>query len=249
MPKSQTTALVNTLKIALKQAGLTYSDVALGIGMSEANVKRLFSTHSFSLERLESICDLIHFTITDLVQMLEESQQRVSQLSKQQEQALIEDQHLLLVAVCARNHWKLSDITNRYQLTEPECIKLLIKLDHLGVIELMPNNRIRLLVAEDFQWIPNGPIERYFEAEIQNEFLDARFNANNEYRQYLGGALSNASAEIIIRKLQLLTKEFTALQQADAHLTINDKQNIGMVVALRPWELSAFKNLKKSHSS
>ena len=40
----QTTSLVNTLKKVLKTHGFTYRDVATGLKLSEASVKRLFAS-------------------------------------------------------------------------------------------------------------------------------------------------------------------------------------------------------------
>ena len=58
---AQTAELVKTLKAALKSHGLTYAEVADRLDMSEANVKRLFVTKRFTLERLEDFCQLMHY--------------------------------------------------------------------------------------------------------------------------------------------------------------------------------------------
>lgn len=246
MAQAQTRALVDTLKQALKQAGMTYGDVARGLGMSEANIKRMFSTCSLSLDRLESICRLIDFQVTDLVLMMQAAEQRISSLTQAQEQALVDDRRLLLVALCARNHWTFEDITGNYRIEDTECIRLLAQLDKLRLIDLMPGNRIRLLVAEDFRWLPGGPIERFFEREIQAEFLASNFARADEYRQYLGGTITAASAALLKRRLQALAREFAELHRADASLPASERVNIGMVLALRPWESSAFSEIRRT---
>jgi hypothetical protein len=71
---------------------------------------------------------------------------------------LIADNKLLLVAVCAVIHWSLADITSTYRPTQAEGLKRLLLLDRMGVIALMPGDRIRLRVARDFDWRPGGPI-------------------------------------------------------------------------------------------
>ena len=48
---AQVPAVIATLKQALKEARLTYADVARGLGMSEANVKRMFASERFSALR------------------------------------------------------------------------------------------------------------------------------------------------------------------------------------------------------
>ena len=56
---SQVNELIDTLKRLLRERGLTYAVVAQQLGLSEATVKRGFSTRSFTLERVVAICDLI----------------------------------------------------------------------------------------------------------------------------------------------------------------------------------------------
>ena len=51
---AQTTALIETLKQALKSRRLTYAEVARRLEMSEANVKRMFASRRFTLDRLEA---------------------------------------------------------------------------------------------------------------------------------------------------------------------------------------------------
>ena len=78
---AQTREIITTLKKALKAAGKTYADVAVELGLSEASVKRLFAQQSFSLERLDRLCHMLDMEISDLVQLMNEQQQRLQQLT------------------------------------------------------------------------------------------------------------------------------------------------------------------------
>ena len=53
-----TEQLIDALKRVLKSRRLTYADLAAGVGLSEASVKRLFSQRTFTLERLEQALPL-----------------------------------------------------------------------------------------------------------------------------------------------------------------------------------------------
>ena len=77
---AQTRELIKSLKTALKAQGKTYADVAVELGLTEASVKRLFSQQSFSLSRLDQVCHMLDMEITDLVQLMNEQQQRLQQL-------------------------------------------------------------------------------------------------------------------------------------------------------------------------
>ena len=60
---NETSRLIDALKSALKGKGITYADLAKRIVMSEANVKRMFSKQTLSLQQLEQICTAIDFDI------------------------------------------------------------------------------------------------------------------------------------------------------------------------------------------
>jgi len=242
---AQSRALIDTLKRALKSHGLTYLQVARQLDLSEASVKRMFSRHSFTLARLEAICQLMDMEITDLLRLYEEGQRRISRLTLEQEKQLVADPKLLLAAVCVRDNFSFEDITRRFDISRAECFSQLVHLDRLGLIALLPNNRIKLLVAPDFRWLPDGPIERFFEKRVQSEFLSSRFGSEGELRLYLDGSLSPGSCELLQRKMKSLAREFTELHHEDMALPLNERRHFGLLLAIRPWEMSMFASLKR----
>ena len=171
---AQTAAIVSALKNALKEQGITYQQVAEALGLSEASVKRLFSERQFSLQRLDQICSLLGLEISDLVRRLDQAQ-RIDALTAEQEQELVGDDRLLLVAICALNRWSLAQILETYQLSEGEAVGRLARLDRMGLIELLPGNRIKPLISHDFRWQQHGPIQRFFEQQVQADFFQCHF--------------------------------------------------------------------------
>jgi len=238
---AQAPAVIATLKQALKAARLTYADVARGLDMSEANVKRMFASGRISLDRLEAICELIQMDLTELFQLVDASRQRITELLEEQERELVADVKLLLVAVSVRNHLSYEEIIRHYRITETECIHCLAKLDRLHIIDLLPRNRIKLRVDENFSWLPNGPIERFFEREVQNQFLKSGFNSAGSLRVFIPGLLSERSHEAFSRKLLALGKEFTELHRQDSDLPLDKRRSIGLLLAVREWEFAAFR--------
>lgn len=245
---AQSHAVITTLKQALKSNGLTYADVAAGLDMSEANVKRMFALERFTLERLEEVCRLMQMELSDLFQLYEASRQRITQLTEEQEKELVADAKLLLVAVCVRNNLGFDEIIANYQISETECIRYLAKLDRLKVIDLLPYNKFKLRIDENFHWLPNGPIERFYEREIQGEFLKAGFNQGGDRRLFLSGLLSERSQELVLSRLQGLAKEFTELHRQDRQLPLDKRNNVGLLIALREWEFSVFQPYSRKSS-
>lgn len=240
---AQSQSLIHSLKKALKAHGLVYRDVAEGLGLSEASVKRLFAEQNFSLQRLEQICQLLGMEISDLVKQMESQERHLSELSEAQEQELVADIRLLLVAYLAINGHKFEEITELYDLTETDTIRYLAKLDRIKIIELLPNNRIRLRISPKFSWRRNGPIQRFFTEHLQEDFLKSRFDNTEELFQFPSGMLSRASCELFRRRILQLIQEFHALIEQDRDLPLNERFVYSLLLAFRPWKPDAFEEL------
>ena len=236
----QTTALIDELKRTLKAHGLTYREVGQSLGLSEASVKRMFSRRRFTLDRLEQVLGLMQLGIGDLVERARSGRERISQLTPDQEEALVSDPRMLLMTFLVVNRWRVEDILKAYTLTEAEIQSLLIRLDRLNVIELLPFNRYRLLTARNFSWRPNGPVQQAFVKHIQGEFFDSRFNGKGERLRFLTGGLSDAGIEHFNDRLDQLMAEFDELVERDATLPFGERRTCSAVLAMRPIGYSMF---------
>ncbi len=242
---AQTTPLIETLKKMLKAHGKTYTDVAETLGLSEASVKRLFSEKSFSLKRLDQVCQMMKMEITDLVQLMNENNQQLEELSEEQEKEIAGDKLLLFVTLCVLNRWKYEEIISRYDISEPACIRILTRLDKLKIIELLPGNRVKLLVAPNFRWRASGPILGFFQKYVESEFFNSQFDAEDERLICINGMLSHSSNAVFQRKLERLVQEFNELSNDDAGLHIDDRHGNTVVLAIRRWEYGLFSALRR----
>lgn len=232
----QTQALVTTLKRCLKANGKTYADVAIALGLSQASVKRLLSANQLSLERLETICQMIGMDITDLVKQMETDASHIEHLTVTQEQEIANDLILLLITVCVLNRWTLEQIMSVYQLAETVCIQKLARLDKLGIIDLLPQNRIKLKVAANFNWIENGPIQQFFQQRIATEYFNTHFQRDDENLIVLNGMLSQSSNEAFQRRMKRLAREFEEMNQEDANLDFEKRHGSTVILAIRGWK-------------
>lgn len=224
---------------------MTYKSLSEQLQLSEASIKRCFSQQSFTLERLEQVCEALGLTLSDVFIQVAQAQPRVSQLSEAQERELLEDPRLLLAAVCVRDGWQFSEIIDYYDISETEAVRLMVKLDRLKLIEFLPGNRYRLLIAQDFRWIPGGPLERFMEQEVMVKFMAPKKNEPWAFRFYLRGRYSASSVEIIQRRLNQLTREAAELNEEDARLPISERTHMGLLMAMRPWEPSLFEAMRR----
>lgn len=243
---NEITSLIITLKKLLKKQGITYRDLAKALGLSEASVKRMFSAKRFTLERLSQLCAILGFTLSELTQEAASNRQRISTLTIEQESLLVSDTKLLLTAVCTLNHWKLSEIIEAYEMTEAQCLQRLLILDRLQMIELLPENRIRLIIARDFEWLKEGPISDFFRTHGQSDFLNNTFVANDSM-MFIHGMLTEASFDELQAELQKLRTKFGELHDQSLSTSLSSKKSASMLIGVRRnWEPSAFSKLRRN---
>lgn len=232
----QTGQLLDALRKTLKSHGLTYRDVAEGLGISEASVKRIFSEQSFTLKRLEEVCRLVDTNIYELARRTEmRAESPPRELGPSQEQALADDPVLLTYFYLLLTGWTPTRIARRFDLDRSRNAEYLDKLHAIKLIVRLPRNRVRLLTGRRIDWRKNGPVRRLYEARVKTEFLNSRFTAPDEIMRLESGELSRASVSILRRKIESLSAEFEDHAEADVGLPIDQKRAFAVLIAFRPW--------------
>src|SRR6185369_8716568 len=125
------------LKAHLKARGMTYADVARALELSEATVKRIFALKNCSIERLDSLCELVQVDLAELARGMPRQSRLVNRLTQAQEEELMSDPALLLVAVCALHQMRAEQMGETYKLSDAQCLELLLRLEALRVAELV----------------------------------------------------------------------------------------------------------------
>jgi len=245
---TEVTQAIRTVKRHLKAQGLTYRDVAVALKLSEASVKRTFADESFTVERLSKVAHMLGFTLAELLQESASEIPQLRVLTGDQEEKLVSDEKLLLVAVCALNRWTAAEIIAEYHLSRAECLRFLLVLDRMGIIELLPGDRIRPRVARDFDWLPDGPIRRYFSERALGDFLGSRFNEANEALEFAQGLLTDPALAQLRVELRKLRSRMAALHEESASAPLEQRRGIGLMLAMRRWEPESFKRLRRTAS-
>src|SRR5512143_1912149 len=105
-------ALVDALKRILKGRGITYANVAGGLGLSEASVKRMFSRRDFTLQRLEDVCRIAGLDFGELAHEAGVEAAGMTHLTVEQEREIVSDPTLMLIALCAVGNWTFRQIAD-----------------------------------------------------------------------------------------------------------------------------------------
>ncbi len=238
-------SLFESLKLHFKAHGLTYADVARGLGISETTVKRIFSTRECSMARFATMCDLVQVDVAELARMAPRESRLLSELSWQQEADLVADEKLFLTAVCALNQMRLDDIVETFCIERSECIALLLRLERLGILELHPGDRIRIGIARTFAWIPNGPIMRHV-ASLAADYFAYPFAAPGESMRIINVRVSPAASVALVARLEQIAREYSDQHAADAVLPLESRPVISLCLAARHWEPALFRRWLRS---
>jgi DNA-binding Xre family transcriptional regulator len=242
---STTASLIAVLKDELKNAGYTYAKLAPRLGMAESSVKRMFAKADMPLSRIDEICTVLKIDFAELARRVADAKPLLAELTLAQEQAVVSDRKLLLVAICVLSQWTLDQITSQYRLTEAEGIKYLTQLDRLGIIELRPLNRYRLKLAKTFRWRPHGPVMSFFREQALHDYFSGGFDREDEALVLVHGSISKGLAPAFVERLQRVAQDFAQQHLADQKLGEQHKEGYTLLLAMRSWEFAPFVQLRR----
>lgn len=246
---SSTRDLVTALKAELKAAGITYADLAVHLGMAESSIKRMFAQADMPLSRIDEVLRVLHLDFAELARRVVDSQPLRRELTQAQEEAVVADRKLLLVAICCLSQWTFEQIVGTYAITEAECVQRLTQLDRLGIIELRPLNRYRLLVAKTLRWRPQGPVMAYFREHVVEDFFDGDFGGEGELLMLVHGQIGRSLSAAFNERLARVAQDFAQQHLADQKLPAEHKRPYTLVIGMRSWLFSVFRDLRRDGGS
>lgn len=242
---STTQDLIAALKQELKAAQLTYADLARELGMAESSVKRMLANGDMPLTRIDAICRVLKMDFADLARKVADAQPLLSELTEAQENAVVADKKLLLVAICVLSHWTMEQICEAYRIDEPECIRHLVQLDRIGIIELRPLNRYRLKLAKTFRWRPHGPVMDFFRENVLLDYYGGRFDREDETLQLVHGTIGRSMGPMFVERIQRVAQDFAKQHLADQKLPEDMREGYTLLLSMRRWEFAAFTALRR----
>jgi len=220
--------------------------LAKRISLSEPSVKRILSRGSLSLPRLERICEVTGISLEELVRPVPSGQSETgSTLTAAQETALAADPQLLACFYLLTNGHSPRDVAAELGGDEKQLRRWLVKLDNLQLVELRARLGARLRVHAPISWREDGPIRRTYEQQVREEFMRSSFLAQDEVLQFRSAEMSDASRQVLQRKLAKLASEFNELAELDRHLPSRERRSVALMMACRPWVFSMFDGLRK----
>jgi DNA-binding Xre family transcriptional regulator len=234
----ETRQLIEALKRYLRMYGITYLALGRRINLSEASVKRIFSAGTLTLRRLEQICRSLNLRVADLVRMMERQESATTTPTLEQEQALAADPTLLSYFYLLLHGATESEIRRDYEFEERQVQSLRKRLIAVGLAEELARGALKLRVGRQIVWRKAGPVRKAYERQVKGEFLRSEFVGNREFLGWQPAELTDASIEVLRRKLRQLYKDFLEIAELDADAT-QTRHSTALLLAFRPWVFSA----------
>jgi len=244
---SQIDQFLGALKRALKAKNILYRDLAKPLDLSESSVKRILSSKSLSLERLEEICRIADISFSEVVKSanLEEDSQVVL-LSDEQEKALAENARLLHYFMMLHDGKTVQKIEKEYQINRGEAQKFLFQLDRLNLIELHPRDKVRFKKQGFLRFRRDGPVGRALFEQTKAGYLSYEFRPED----YIRFTLLKLSPPTLAKYKAKLDRLMLDMQEESRY---EEQHNIpvidsGVLLAFRPWQYSYMGAIKKKES-
>lgn len=236
---AQVARVLATIKRTLKARSLRYVDLARALGVSEPTVKRMLTRGGLTMERLETICDFLEVDFFELARLSRQRGELTRELDVRHEALLAANPKLLAMLHLLCSGWNVAEIRAGFSIDAAAATRLLARLDRLGLIELLPGDRVRLRVARDLAWRSDGPVMQRYAREALAEFLQGRFDAPGALLRLDVRELADSSLVLLRRKIERVAREFVEVAQVDsAAATPARRRSVGIVLAIRPWRFS-----------
>ena len=131
----------------------------------------------------------------------------------------------------------VAEIIEEFRLTKAECIQYLTRLDQLRMIDLLPDNHIRIRISQDFDFLPDGPlIDLARNRKVVDEFLKKDAPGKYPPMIVLRGHLSNDAIKQFQVYLRRLKRQLAELHEESFDTPMEERHSFATIILQREWE-------------
>ncbi|RUO34282.1 helix-turn-helix domain-containing protein [Aliidiomarina sanyensis] len=152
---------LETIKMTLKERGLSYTDVAERFQVSLNTVKRMLNGDDISLQRLLSLAEMCDLDVATLLRSATSGHAPHQYFTDEQDEAFAEHPDLMVLFSALRYQQNTPEQVAREQGWNPATLyQKLRQLENIGLIALEPENRFRFLVHGPLGFRPHSRVLR-----------------------------------------------------------------------------------------
>ncbi len=235
---STTIDLVLALKNELKNARMTYADLA--------TVARAWPNPASSECWPRATCRCrastpsaarLKIDFAELARRVADAQPLLKELTHEQEKAVVKDKKLLLVAISVLSQWTLEQIVAAYRISEAECIGLPGPAGPHRHHRAAPAQPVSPEARQDLPLAPARAGDGVLPRERGARLLPRRLRRPGR------GACCWCTARSAARwrrpswtRLQRVAQDFAQQHQTDQKLSAKDREGYTLLLGMRNWE-------------
>jgi len=241
--QSQLPSLIGALRQLLRARGLRHSDIAQRLGVAERTVTRWLSGERIDAQTIEQLCSLTGLSLFEVCDFASQRhEQHNNQLTMKQEAVLAEESVISYFFFGLLKGWTPKELQEDADIPEAVTVKVLVRLDKAGLIELLPGNEIRLRIARKIVPRNGGPISHAMNKWLRQTFRDININDKRSVIQYQELKLSAGSMAQIAKKFESLLEEIRGIAATDRPNHNNRKHWHTVLLAAQHHEIGPYAN-------
>ena len=239
----QMNQVLASLRSLLRAQGLHNHNIASLLDVTERTVTRWLGGRGLTVHALQRLCAIADVTLMELFEIAgAKFQKRSVTLTKRQEQELVDNPIMALFFANICHGFPVDELLGQLGLSEADKVLALVGLEKLKLIELLPGDRVRLLVPRDVRWRENGPRNRAATESFAQIMGKIDFCDPAVMSEWSVLRLSGRSATYMREKFNILMKEIIYLAEIDRRSDGPDNEWYAVILAARqigasPYEL------------
>lgn len=171
--------------------------------ISLPTMKRWLKGNGVLLRDWVRMLDMLNLTLVEIAKLAEGELSKKFFYSLPQEQEFAKEDGLLAFFDALLKGKTVSQIARHHSLSERSVIFYLSRLEKIGLIEWLPKNKVKLLVAGEPNWIKGGPLSKKFRRKIIDAHM-SRYIDDSENLKIAVYSLGKESSQ----RVRLLMSEF-----------------------------------------
>lgn len=227
--------MMDLLHDLLRRRGLRHEDIAARLDVTVRTVTRWFTADGLDTRILDQLCGLVDISFFELCRLAaKRAEPRITQLTVEQEQVLADEPLESYLFTRILGGWTAQEMRREVEMPEAMLVEGLLRLQKIGLIDLLPGNEIRLRTENDIEWRPNGPMARWTNKWLNWALSDVDVSEPGAIWQVDGLKLSAASLAQLRREFRKLLLKARELSEADRRAHGEDRDWHVLVMATRP---------------
>jgi len=229
--------MLQALRGLVKSSDITYEQLAKKMKLSPDTIKRLLNGRiPITLDRISEICDILEIDMYELARISKFGQKPPATfLTIEQEQALADNEPLFVVFYLVVMGVTLEEILEQYRFTKEQLLKIALKLEELGILELHPKNKLKMRVYRKVRWNMNGPLHTRYMVAMARDFATEVYENYDSFKFFFNCPLSQDSKEVVLRKLKELSREIEHMSEMDLNIGNRANSSINIMICARQW--------------